>query len=183
MAAAPFVLGVVALYNWVISPHVGYLHAMRRLEPVVSQMAGELGAVCGTLDEKLATMRGMREELEDIRAGLFTREQSRTFIHDLHALIEGAGCTMMSTCVTCDQNPKRTEDPNVPLMVETHHADVTVEGQYEQVVALLGALREKRQKVWVDSCRMDLLDPRTKRLKCQFGLTIHALLPPGEFGQ
>ena len=64
--------------------------------------------------------------------------------------------------------------------MEVSHTNLTVSGQYEQIVSLLQTLRDRRQKVWVDSCRMDLLDPRGGGLKCQFGLTTYALLETGE---
>ena len=35
LTTAPFVIAAAALCNWVVWPHVGYLHAMQRLEPVM----------------------------------------------------------------------------------------------------------------------------------------------------
>jgi len=180
LTAAPFVIAVAALYNWVISPHVGYLHAMQRLKPVMERMAEELDAVCGSLDEKLSTMRAMRGELAKVEEGLFTPEQSKAFLHNLQALVEESGCVVTTVDFTREKDLKRAEDPNVPVTVETSHADLTVAGQYEQIVALLRMLRERPQKVWVDSCRLDLVDPRTGRLECQFGLTLYAALQLGE---
>ena len=183
LTAAPFVIGVAALYNWVVSPHVGYLHAMQRLEPVMDRMADELGAVSGCLDEKLATMRALRGELAMLQEGLFTREESKAFFHDLQVFVEETGCVMTKVDFTRDKITKGTEDPNVPVVVEACRADLTVAGQYEQVVALLRTLRERPRKVWIDSCRLDLVEPRSGRLECQLGLTLYALVQPGELPQ
>lgn len=179
MTAAPFILGVIALYNWMIAPHVGYLHAMQRLEPVLGRMAGELDAVSGGLDEKLSRMQAVRRELETVREGLFTREESRVFAHDLQALVGRAGCTLVAIGFTCE-GVARTDDPNTPCLVEVSRAELTVQGQYEQIITLLQTLRDRREHVWIDSCRMDLVDPRDGQLKCQLGLTIYASLEPGE---
>jgi hypothetical protein len=181
--AAPFVIAVAALYNWVISPHVGYLHAMQRLEPVMGRMAEEVDTVCGSLEEKLSTMRTLRGELAHLDGGLFTPEEAKAFLHDLQALVEKTGCVMTAADFARDKDARTAEDPNAPVAVETSHADLTVAGHYEQIVSLLRTLRDRRQKVWVDSCRLDLVDPRTGRLECQFGLTIYAAVQPGEFPQ
>ncbi|MEN6338189.1 MAG: hypothetical protein ABFE01_28360, partial [Phycisphaerales bacterium] len=104
ITAAPFVIGAIALYNWVISPHIGYLHAMQRLEPVMGRMADELDAVAGTLNEKLSTMRALRSELAKAREGLFSPEASAAFLRDLQALVETTGCRMTEADFTREKD-------------------------------------------------------------------------------
>ncbi|MEN6425638.1 MAG: hypothetical protein ABFE13_09765 [Phycisphaerales bacterium] len=178
LTAAPFLIGAAALYNWVIAPHVGYLHAMQRLEPVITRMAEELDAVDETRDEKLSMMRGLRAELANVREGLFTSQEAKAFTHDLPTVVGKTGCVIGA--VDFSQDARETDDPNTPIAVEALHADCTIVGQYGQIVALLRSFREQRQRVWVDSCQMDLLDPRTGRLECRLGLTIYIALQPGE---
>ncbi len=183
LAAAPFVIGAVALYNWVISPHVGYLHAMQRLEPVMGRVAGELDAISEGLADKLSTLRTLQTSLAKTREGLFTADESTMFLRDLQTLVETTGCVMIAADFTRDEEAPAIEDPNVPVIVEASHADLTVAGFYEQIVSLLRTLRERRQKVWVDSCDLNLVDPRNGRLECQFGLTVYAVLQSGELPQ
>jgi len=183
LTAAPFVIGAAALYNWVISPHIGYLCAVQRLEPVMGKMVEELDAVEGSIEEKLSTMRTLRGELEDVREGLFSPEESQAFLRDLQALVDATGCVMTEAEFAREEPDKRAADPNALIAVEASHADLTVTGSYEQIVSLLRMLRQQRQKVWVDSCRLDLVDPRKGRLECQLGLTLYALLQPGEHPQ
>jgi hypothetical protein len=183
LTAAPFVLAAAALYNWVIAPHVGYLHAMQRLEPVMDRMADELDAVSGSLDERLSTMRTLRGELAKVQEGLFGPEESEAFLRGLQALVETTGCAMTEADFTQEKEAKRTEDPNVPVCLKASHADLTVAGSFDQIVSLLRMLQQQRQKVWVDSCRLDLVEPRKGRLQCQLGLTIYAHLQPGELPQ
>ena len=180
LAAAPFLIGAVALYNWVISPHVGYLHAMQGLQPVMDRMVEELDVVSEGLSEKRRTMRRMHDELARVREGLFTREESKAFVHDLQALVTKAGCVLVAADFALGKEPTEIEDPNVPVAIEALHADLTMAGQYEQITSLLQTLREWRRKVWVDSCQIDLVDPRNGRLECRLGLTIYIVRQPGE---
>ena len=179
LTAAPFLISLVALYNWVISPQVGYLRAVQRLEPVVTRMAEELDAVEGARDEKISTMRGLQAELAKVREGLFTCRESKAFIQDLPAILGKTGCAVVAVDFSVDV--QETDDPNAVVVVETLHADCTLVGGYEQIVALLQLLRQNRQKVWVDSCRMDHADSRGERLECQLGLTLYIALQPGGF--
>lgn len=184
LTTAPFVIAAAALYNWVVSPHVGYLHAMQRLEPVMGKMAEELDTVAEGLDEKLANMRTLRSDLAKVQEGLFTREESKAFLHDLQTLVEATGCVITEANFTRDGEARRkAEDPNSLTTLEASHVDLTAAGSYEQIVSLLWTLQQQRQKVWVDSCRLDLVDPRSGRLHCQLGLTLYALVRPGEITQ
>lgn len=183
VAATPFVIAAVALYNWVISPHVGYLHAMQRLEPVMGRMAETVDTVAGSLDEKLAKMRALRGELRQVEEGLFRPEESKSFFHDLQTLVETTGCVMTEAAFTQGRDDKRSEDPNAVAIVEAAHADMTVAGSYEEIVSLLQALQQVRRKTWVDSCHMTLADPRSGRLECRLSLTIYILMQPGELPQ
>lgn len=180
MAAAPLIIGAVALYNWTISPHVGYLHAMQRLQPVMGRMAEELDAIHGTLEEKRSTMRSLQRDLGRTRDGLFTPEESTAFLRSLQALAESTGCTMVGADFTVEEEADRISDPNTPVIAKASHVDLTVTGSYEPIVLLLQTLRERRQKVWVDSCNLNLADPRRGRLECQLGLTIYVVLQSGE---
>jgi len=179
LAVALCLIGAVAVHNRVVSPHIGYLHAMQRLEPVLDRMAEELEAVDETREEKLSTARGLQAELARVREGLFTPEEAAAFTHDLPTLIENTGCTMSEVDLTSTGDSEQTDDPHATVAVRALNVDCTVMGQYEQIVALLQSLHQRRQKVWVDSCEIDLLDPRGGRLKCRLGLTIFIMLQLG----
>lgn len=183
LGAAPFVIGAVALYNWVVSPHIGYLRAMQRLEPVMDRMAEELGTASEGLSDKLATLRTLRSRLDKTREGLFAVDESTAFLRDLQALVETTGCVMIAADFTRDEESPEDDDPNAPVLLEASHADLTVTGSYNQIVSLLRTLRERTQRVWVDSCDLNLVDPRNGRLECRFGLTIYAVLQSGGLPQ
>lgn len=171
LTMALFLIGVVALYNRVISPHMGYLHAVQRLEPVVTRMAEELDAVGSARDEKLATMRDLRAELARVQEGLFPHQEAQTFIQDLPTTVAKAGCLIGAADFSVDV--EETDDPNTSVVIEALHADCTIVGHYDEITALLQLLRQNRRKVWVDSCQIDLVDPHSERLDCQLGLTLY----------
>ncbi|MBP7052644.1 MAG: hypothetical protein KBE65_16655 [Phycisphaerae bacterium] len=180
LTVAPFVIGAVALYNWAISPHVGYLHAMHRLEPVVDRMAEELNVVGETLEQKRSLLRSLRAELATVREGVHAREQAKAFVHDLQVLVGKAGCVTTAADFACDQSANGRDDPNIPVAVEVLHADFTIQGQYDSIVAFLQTVRERPQAVWIDSCQIELVDSGSDQLECRLGLTLYIAVQPGE---
>lgn len=180
LSLAPILIGAIALYNWVISPHVGYLHAMRRLEPMVDQMVEHRQRICGTLDAELHKLRALQRELAGAREKFFPREECKAFVHSLQSLVEQAGCTLIMAEFTRGEGTRQTPEPGAPAAVEALHVGMTVWGQYGQIITLLERLQENRRAVWVDSCRMDLLDSQEGRLECRLTLTSYVVLEQGE---
>jgi hypothetical protein len=183
LTIAPFVIGAAAMYNWVISPHVGYLHAMQRLDPVMGRMADEVGRVSGALDEKLSGLRAMERELAKSRNQLFTQDESRRFIHDLQDLVESAGCAVIAVEVTGHGDPAAATDPNLSVAVRSFRFGVTATGQQEQIVALLRSLRQRCPRVWVHSCRLESHDSQGERLEANLSLAIDAAIPMNDTSQ
>lgn len=180
MTAAPLIIGMAAAYNWLIAPHVGYLHAMQRLEPVMDEMAHEGDLIGKVRDKKIAKLDALRTTLAAIHEELFTYEEAKAFIQSLQTVVERSGCTMAKADFVHEKRAGSATDPNLPVRVEPFGVDVTVIGEYGRIITLLELLWDQRQRIRVDSCLMDLLDPRTGRLECRFRLTIYALLPSGE---
>lgn len=178
LLAAGFVIALAAAYNWVIAPHLGYLHAMERLEPAVNTMAGELGRISDTLDERWSRLRRLRRELAESRMQCFTAEECRRFMQALQDRVEEAGCLTVAVDFTRDDPPTADARPSAP--VQACHVDLTVVGKYEQMIMLFQELREGQEKIGVDSYRLDLLDSTRRQMELQIRLAIHAVLPPDE---
>jgi hypothetical protein len=173
------VIAAGAAYDGVISPHIGYLCAMQRLEPAMDRMAGELDMICDTLEERLAALRSMRRELAETQERCFTYDECRQFMHVLQDLVEKAGCALVAADFTHEADSGTTK-ADAFAVVQSFHVDLTVTGQYEELIALFQGLGEGPQRIWVDSCRMGLLDPARGQMELQIDLTIHAVLRPEE---
>jgi hypothetical protein len=180
LSLAPILIGAIALYNWVISPHVGYLYAMQRLDPIVDQMVEQKQRIGNTLDAEHHKLRALQRELAGAREKLFLREESKAFVHNLQSLVEQAGCTLIMAEFTRGEDTRQTLERDAPEAVEALQVGLTVWGQYGQIITLLERLQENRRAIWVDSCHMALLDSQEGRLECRLTLTSYVVLGPGE---
>ncbi len=169
-SAALILIGAAALSGWVVSPHVGYLHAMQRLEPVVGQMVQQRERIQGTLEEKLRTLRTLQRELVETGEGCFTRGQFKAFTYNLQSLVEQAGCSIVIVEFTHDADARQGSELRIPGAIHSLRVDVTVWGYYDQIIALLERLQDNQPMVRVDSFRTDLLSGQGGQLECRIAL-------------
>lgn len=171
-SAAMLIIGALALYNWLLSPHIGYLHAVERLEPVAAQMAEEKNRICATRDGQLNELRRLRTELAEADGRVFTEDQAGVFLRRLLPLIEETGCTLVLADFSGDDASQPASDANEPVVVVMNPVSLTVFGRHDQIVVLFERLQTRQPKVWIDACRIAALDERSTRLECDLVLTM-----------
>lgn len=175
MSIALIVIGAAAMYNWVLSPQVGYLRAVQRYQPVVDEMAEETGRIGGMLNAKRQQLRALQQELSGIRDSLFTREEAKIFLGSLQSFVEQTGCKVAVMDFASDSRTEQPPGSGEAGPVATSRVNLSIVGQYDQIVMLLDRLQNNRRKVWVDSCALTLSDLRSGRLECKLVLITHAL--------
>ncbi|MCL5279276.1 MAG: hypothetical protein M1376_05145 [Planctomycetes bacterium] len=154
-SAALLAVGVLALYNWVLAPQVGYLRAVQRLGPVVGRVTHERERICGTLDGKVSQWRNLQRVQAELQEGVFTVEQAKAFARGLLSVVEETGCTVLRADFNPDVNTQRLDEPNLPVVIEVSRMTLDVLGPLDRVSALLQQLRDSRPRAWIDSCQCD----------------------------
>jgi hypothetical protein len=172
---ALIMIAAAAMYNWIVSPHVGYLRAVQRYQPVVDEMAEETGRISRTLDKRRQQLRTMRRELAETRDSFFTRGEAKAFLDNLQSFVEQTGCKVITADFTSDDKAGQPRESKELAPVAASHVHLTVAGQYDPIVTLLERLQTSRKKIWVDSCGLTLSDLRSGRLECRLVLTLYAL--------
>jgi len=182
-SAALLAIGLLALYHGVLAPHLGYLHAVQRLRPVVDQMTEERERICRTLEGKIGQWRTLQRDTAELEQGVFTREGARTFVRSLLPLVEETGCVVVRADFGSDRKPERFGEPNLPAVIEVSHLNLDTLGQQEQVLALLQRLRDSRPRAWIDSCECDFSGPEAGPMECNLVLTLYTVVERGDPGR
>lgn len=179
-SAALVLIGVLALYNWVLGPHVRYLRAIQRLETAVASVAEEKDRICEMLEAKRRDRRGLEQELAELEAGVFTVGGARTWLRSLLPAVEETGCAVLLADFAGDAKKRRIEDPNAPLAVEVSHLSLMVSGEPDQVMALLQRLEDQRPRAWIDCCQCDFPPGGAGPVECSLALTLYTACPRKE---
>ena len=183
-SAALIVIGVLALYNWMLAPHLGYLHAMQKYEAAVGCVAQEKNRIADTLEVKVRQWRSLQRELAELEEGVFTADQAKTFARSLLPLVEETGCAVVTADFAGAGKTTRVEDPNQTAVIAISHLSLDALGQPEQVSTLLERLRDYRPRISIDSCRVDFPDGGSGPVDCHLAITIYTVgnrrVPGGE---
>jgi hypothetical protein len=174
-SAALIVIGVLALYNWVLTPHLGYLHAMQKYGAVVGCVAQEKNRIADTLEAKVSQWHTLQRDLAELEDGVFTADQAKTFVRSLLPLVEETGCTVVMADFAGGGKTTRVEDPNQTVVIEISHLNLDALGQPGQVSALLERLRDNRPRISIDSCQFDFLDGGSGQVGCHLAVTLYAV--------
>jgi len=187
-SAALVIIGVLALYNRVLSPHVGYLHAMQRYGSVVDRVVEERDRISSTLDTKVSQWRSLQREMTELDEGVFTKEQAKTWARGLLPLVEDTGCVVVLADFGGDGKADRTGDgspnaagrtgesePNTPVVIRVSHVSLEVAGRPEQISVLLQRLRDHRPRIWIDSCRLGFSEGDGTPVEGSLVLTLYSI--------
>jgi hypothetical protein len=171
-SVALLAIGVLALYNWVLAPHVGYLHAVQRLGPVVGRVTQERERICRTLDGKVEQWRTLQQDKAELEEGVFTVEQAKAFVRGLLPLVEETGCVVLRADFNPDTRTQRLDEPNLPVVIEVSRMNLDVLGRPDQVSALFQRLRDSRPRAWIDSCQCDFSGGDAGQVECSLALAL-----------
>jgi hypothetical protein len=175
-SAALLAIGVLALYNWVLAPHVGYLHAVQRLGPVVGRVTQERERICSTLDGKVGQWRTLQQDKAKLDEGVFTVEQAKAFARGLLPVVEETGCAVIRADFNPGTRTQRLDEPNLPVVIEVSRMNLDVLGQPDQVSALLQRLRDSRPRAWIDSCQCDFSGGNAGQVGCNLALALYIIV-------
>ncbi len=172
MSVSLVAVAAIAMYGWIVSPHVAYLQAVQKYEPVVRQVAKEKSNLCTALGLKQRRLRTMQSELSILRGRLFTPEEAQSFLGGLEASCQKAGCGVTAIEFPGDSSRPEASKASEPSIVQVRRANLAVLGRYGQIVALLEQLQDRPQQVSIDSCRIEILDVASAWLKGDLTMTI-----------
>jgi hypothetical protein len=175
-SAALLAIGVLALYNWVLAPHVGYLHAVQRLGPVMGRVTEERERISSTLDGKVGQWRALQRDRAELDEGVFTVDGAKTFVRGLLPLVEETGCAVVRADFSPDAKRQQLGEPNLPVVIEVSQMNLDVRGQCDQVSVLLQRLRDSRPHAWIDSCQCDFSGGDAGQVECHLVLTLYILV-------
>lgn len=175
MSVALIVAVAIAGYGWILSPHLAYLQAVQRYEPFVQDMTARKNDVSAALETNRRRFETVSSELETLQAKFFTPTQATAFFSDFETLAAETGCTVTSLDFAFAKGLSGSGTSAPEPAIAVHRANLTVLGQYNDLIGWFERLQHRSQEIWIDSCRMELADVRTGRLKCNVAVAILVL--------
>lgn len=177
ISVALVLIVAIAMYNWIVAPHVAYLRAVQRYEPVVVNIAKENTVIDVAVRTRKKKLEELHLQFEELRATLFTLQEVKEFFGGLQALCEEAGCPMISLNFLAEG--RRPGFKNSESIAIAKGATLRVVGGYDSIISLVKKLQDRTQKVWIDSLNMEVIDVDSGQLRCDITITVYAIRDNG----
>jgi Tfp pilus assembly protein PilO len=175
LLAASVLIAVLAMYNWIVAPHVVYLRAVQRYEPVVAQVAQEQASVKDAMVEHKKVLEELEAQFGKVRSLLFSSGQVQPLTGDLEAMAVQHQCALTSVDFGSDRSLRIVGDDQGSLRVDEVRITVTVTGEYDGLMAFIGRVQAYERKIWVRALTMEPAGPEVRLLQCQIDIAIYVI--------
>jgi Tfp pilus assembly protein PilO len=169
------VIEAIALYNWIVTPHVNYLRAAQRYESVIDELAKRNQIINNNVTVKKKELEELQDKFRHVRIKLFDPVKAKEFFSDMQAMAEVTNCVIYSLNFSPTDSVIDTGQSEVSSHITANHATLSVVGGYRDIVALINKLQGRPRQVWVDSISIEPVGNNTDQLRCDIEVTIYVI--------
>jgi len=164
------VIALLAMYSWLVAPHVAYLSVVQGYESVMTNLKNKNNLINSKVKVKRKKLQELQEKSAQLQSTLFTSDKAREFFSDLQAISEQTDCMVYSLNMI-KKNPKGKQSENTSGIV-TRSAVLSIVGLYKDIPRLIQRLQARTQKVWIDSIKVLTVEYNSDRPRCDITITI-----------
>ena len=173
VVAACVPIAMVAMYNWFISPQVQYLMAAQQYEDSAG-LAEKTNRIINTqLEISREKLGEVSQQFQQKKQEFFGFEDSRNFLDNIQSNAEKNKC-FVDTLKFMPARQIAVSDGN-SVDIRQYQVNLTVSGQYPNIIKLLDTMQNRKQKVWIDTITLHLKDQMSGSLVCDLSLSIYTL--------
>ena len=172
--AALLLVVFYAVYSWALAPHVAYVQAVQRYEPVSVAVLREAAALRSTVEEDEEILQELRMQLADVGPVLFTQTEIQELFGDLASLAEQRSCQLIKVTMERDAvttAPAEGKDATIPI--EAIAIEVSYAGQAGDLTEVVGDLQAYDHKLFIRSVRLDTVGSNPSVLRCHIDMKLY----------
>jgi len=170
----------VAMYGWIVSPHVKYLQAVQKYRPAIKKIIDKQQDIKRMLVGRRTLLEKLKKQFNEVGNTIHTAEQVQQLFGELGTVAEQYGCSLA-------QIDRSMADPEIiigeasdPTYVESVKAGLTMLGDYGPLVAFVDCLQTQERKIWISSIDIEVLKDEmvTEQdgvLKCDIVMEIYVI--------
>ncbi|MGA1979399.1 MAG: type 4a pilus biogenesis protein PilO [Sedimentisphaerales bacterium] len=168
---ALIIIATIAMYNWIVAPHVTYLFAAQEYESAVSKAVEKNEVITDEVKAETKRREELYEQLARARNTLFTPDETKEFFSDLQAVSEETGCIVRSLNLAASEPSFRDDTSSIIA----NSAMLTVSGQYNSIIRLVEKLQNHPKKIWMYPFKIESIDFGSGQLKCDMTITAYTI--------
>lgn len=173
--AALVLMGAIAVYNRVVAPHANYVLAAQRYESVANKLIRKKQAIIDDMKIKKNELEGLEEKLEQMRTNLFEPIEAKEFFSDIEVMSGEANCIIYSLNFPPIDSALKGELPETSSHITAERANLSVVGNYKNIITLINRLQDRLEQVSIDSVSIEPIEGNFDQLKCDIALMIYVM--------
>jgi len=166
----------VGMYSWIVAPHVDYLRAVQKYEPILDDIVKEKSELRDMLVVRREMLEKINTQFGDMSETLFTYPQARELPQEFENVAEQYECSIAT--VDFSDEPLSIFDAEIgdgDRSIDAVEALVSVLGDYNGLMAFIKRFQGRDRKIWIHSLTMSVLDEHGSRLVCNIAMTIYVI--------
>ncbi|MBC8471560.1 MAG: hypothetical protein H8D56_19030 [Planctomycetes bacterium] len=169
VSASLIVIAILAMYNWLVAPHIAYLSVVQGYESVITKLVNKNKIIDNHVKIKSKKLQELQEKSAKLQSTLFTSDKAREFFSDLQAISEQTDCMVYSLNMVKKNSNEPSENTSG---IVTKSAILSIVGLYKDIPRLIQRLQARPQKVWIDSIKVLTIEYNSDRPRCDITITI-----------
>jgi hypothetical protein len=178
--AAFVVIEVIALYNWIVTPHLNFLQVTQRYEAVADKLAKKNRIIGTNVKLRRKKLGQLQEDFKHIHIKLFNPVKAKEFFSDIQAMAEQTDCIIYSLNFSPTDSAINAGQSEISSRITANRAIFSVGGRYKDIIALINKLQNRSKQVWIDSISMEPVDRNSELLKCDMSIAIYVIFSEGK---
>lgn len=175
LIASLVLIGLIASYNWAVSPHLDYLLASERYESVTANLVERYQAIRDDVIGKRRKLNELQKEIQQTHVRLFDKAEAREFFNDIQLMAKNANCTVGSLDFLPAASASETGRAQVDKYITLQCAKLGVVGSYQNLITLLNRLQDRSEQVEINSLTIKPIRGKSDQLKCDVTVTVYVI--------
>ena len=161
-------IGIIAVYNWLIAPHRNYLQAAQTYESTMTNLARKNQVIGNELATKGKELKELQEKFKQSYSRLFNPVEAGEFFSNIQTSAEQVNCIVSSLRFSSAR-------PEADSYITAQSATLSLLGGYGNILALMHKLQDGPKQVCIDSVEINSNEQDSVYLECRMRVTIYVI--------
>ena len=162
-------IGAIAVYNWMVKPHVNYLMAAQKYHNVTTDLNKKNKKLITDVTSLTQKLENIQSQFNSLHSKLISESDAKNFFDNIQNVADQAKCSVLSlNFLTTDTDQDTTQS------VIRKRARLVIAGSYKDIVSLIDEFQTDTSQICLDSVNISSISD-SDMLKCNMTITAYVI--------
>lgn len=169
------IIGAVAAYNWIVSPHVNYIQAAQKLQKTTVVHARKNKIISEQTKTMKKELSQSQDRLDDLGNKLLDHTSAEEFFGNIDNVARQSDCIVRSLNLSLPVETRKTRLKTIHSRILEQSAKLTILGNYKNIVNFMKVLQGRTEYVVVDLTKIVPTRDESGRLACDADIWVYLI--------